>query len=365
MDIALLNDAFEAFNQATEKIQSSYDSLEKETNKLRLEVEEKNAKLEAVSGLLESVLMNSNSGLIAVDSDGHILIKNKIAEDIESYCDAHFLKDHVFMIKESGIYEIDVNDNYFRISVGALDSEEQSGFVYVVDNITQLKTLEIEKHRNEKLSLMGEMAANIAHEIRNPLGSIELFASLLSRELSDNDGQLKLTDSIIKGVRTINSTISNILHFTREMKLDIGKHHLADISDDVVLYLRHLMVDKGIKFINQIDEHHCIHCDDELMKQVMMNLIHNAIDAVDEGGVIQIRSQETAADTVFIIEDNGGGITDDFLKKLFIPFQTTKAKGTGLGLSIVYKIIKAHRGNIIPESDGSSFSRFIVKIPKK
>lgn len=364
MDITLLNEAFDAFNKATENIQSSYDSLQKETAKLRLEVEDKNVKLEEMSYLLESVLMNSNSGLIAISSNGDILIKNKIAEDIELYCGKNFYSENVFKLNESGIYEFEVNNNFFRISVGKLKMDKQSGFVYILDNVTNIKKFELEKQRNEKLSLMGEMAANIAHEIRNPLGSIELFASLLSRELAKDESQKRLTDSIIKGVRTINSTISNILHFTREMKLDIQKHFVADIADDVVLYLRHLMLEKGIKFINKIDENHCIYCDSELIKQVVMNLIHNSIDAVSEGGIIVIESQETAKETLFIIQDNGSGISEDFLNKLFIPFQTTKAKGTGLGLSIVYKIIKAHKGNIIPESDGISYSKFSVKIPK-
>jgi two-component system sensor histidine kinase FlrB len=207
------------------------------------------------------------------------------------------------------------------------------------------------------------MAANIAHEIRNPLGGIELFASLLGRDLEDSPDKKRLTHSIIKGVRTINSIISNILLFTKEIQLEIKEHFLSDIVDDVILYLQHIMRDKEIRFINNISEESKIKCDAELFKQVVMNIVHNSVDAVKSGGEIRIESGADGTESWFTITDNGSGIEPSMTGKLFMPFQTTKAKGTGLGLAIVYKIIKAHGGNIEADSDGKTYTTFRVAVP--
>jgi two-component system sensor histidine kinase FlrB len=263
-----------------------------------------------------------------------------------------------------GLYEIQPKKGiYLKISHGAFTAGGLSGNVYVIDDISDLKALELERQRDEKLKLMGEMAANIAHEIRNPLGSIELFASLLGRDLETEPEKKRLTHSIIKGVRTINSIISNILLFTKEIQLEIKEHFLSDIVDDVILYLQHVMRDKDVRFINNIAEEQKYICDSELFKQVVMNIVHNAIDAVHVGGEIVIDSGRENGEDFFVITDNGSGIDSEMAGKLFMPFQTTKAKGTGLGLAIVYKIVKAHGGNIEADSDGRSRTSFRVSVP--
>lgn len=363
-ELEMLMEAFDQFNKASKQLEEKYAIIEEEAKKLREEVQEKNAELSKLSSLLESVLYNSNSCVIAVDEDFNILVKNPVAEKLLGE-----LGDEKFLImlrkfSKSGVFDHEEEERTFRLSVGFLDTEEQKGYVFVINDITHLKNLEMEKSRDEKLKLMGEMAANIAHDIRNPLGSIELFASLLERDLHRNESGMKLTRSIIKGVRTINSIISNILIFTKEIQLEKTEQHVADIVDDVILYMQHLMRDKNIKFKNLIGEEDKIKCDKELFKQVVMNLIHNAIDAVDSGGVITMESFSGKTASGFTVSDNGSGINSDMRKKLFIPFQTTKAKGTGLGLAIVYKIIKAHEGNISVDSDGSSYTKFKIELPQ-
>lgn len=365
LNVELLNEAFETFNQATEKLQSSYNHLQKEASKLRNEVEEKNKQLEEMSSLTQAIIMNTTSAMIATDDKNNILIKNKSAEELEKDYGGSFFNNYIFSVSSERPSEIQYDYNHFRVSRGNFASGKYKGSVFVIDDVTEIKKLEKEQQRNEKLKLMGEMAANIAHEIRNPLGSIELFASLLKRDLSEDSEKNRLTDSIVKGVRTINSTISNILLFTKEIKINKSEIHLSDIVDDVVLFMGHLIKDKSINFQNKINEDHTIYCDVELMKQVIMNILHNSIEAVDNGGFVGITSKVENNETCIIIQDNGCGISSEFIQNLFVPFQTTKAKGTGLGLSIVYKIIKAHGGNIIPDSDGKSYTMFTIKIPDR
>ncbi|MGA1862808.1 ATP-binding protein [Deferribacter thermophilus] len=362
-ELELLNEAFNIFNTATEKLQESYQKLKEETEKLRKEVEEKNQKLEETSSLLSSVLMSTNNAIVAIADDNSIILSNKkYKEYYEIYGDQFLSK--LIEFKAEGSYEFDLKGAIFRVHIGKFEHSDVKGWTYSVEDITHLKELEEEHRRDEHLKSMGVMAANIAHEIRNPLGSIELFASLLARDLKNDNEKRVLIESVLKGVKSINSTISNILLFTKEVIVNKKEYYLSDIVDDVVLYLRHLMNDKKIKFVNKIDENFTIYCDNELMKQVFMNLIHNSIDAVNTGGIISVSCYQEGDFDIIIVEDNGCGINEDFMKKIFIPFHTSKTKGTGLGLSIVYKIIKAHSGNIYVESDGKSYTKFIIKLKR-
>lgn len=350
IDVQLLKEVVDAVNRTTESLKESYALLQK--------------KLEQTQGLLDSVLDNTNSAIIAQDNKNGVFLKNRRAKELIE----ELGYDKVFGILSSfnttGVHDYDDEGRrYFRLSVSALKSEDSEGFVYVMDDITRLKKFEQEKQRNERLRIMGEMAANIAHEVRNPLGSIELYASLLARDLEQEPDKKRLTTSIIKGVRTINAVISNTLLFAKEIKINPSKHVLVDIVDEVVLYLQHIIRDKKVRVINKLDEEHIVFCDEDMYKQVIMNLIGNAVDAVNIGGEITVTSEMTEKETILHIRDNGCGIDEDMLSRLFMPFQTTKAKGTGLGLSISYKIIKAHGGDITAESNSIDYTMFTVTLP--
>ncbi len=349
IDVNLLKEVVDAVNRTTASLQESYSLLQK--------------KLEQTQGLLDSVLDNTNSAIIAQDDKNGVFLKNRKAKELINELGHGKIFGILSLFSTTGIHDYDDGKRYFRLSVSALKSNDSEGFVYVMDDITRLKKFEQEKQRNEKLRIMGEMAANIAHEVRNPLGSIELYASLLSRDLENDPDKKRLTTSIIKGVRTINAVISNTLLFAKEIKINPAKHILVDIVDEVVLYLQHIIRDKKVKIINKLDEEHIVFCDEDMYKQVIMNLIGNAVDAVNINGEITVTSEMTEKETILYIRDNGCGIDSDMLSRLFMPFQTTKAKGTGLGLSISYKIIKAHGGDIIAESNGRDYTMFTVILP--
>jgi two-component system sensor histidine kinase FlrB len=362
LSIEELKKAFNDFTSASKVIEQTYGYLKEEISHLKDELKSKNERLAELSLLLESIVMNMRSGFIVVDIKGQILLKNNILSNY-SGDDKHII-DNIIDEKYPGIYEKEIGERVFKITVDSINFQNNEVLIYLVDDVTDIKNLEKEKHRDEKLKLMGEMAANIAHEIRNPLGSIELYSSVLLRSLK-NEKDISLINSIIKGLKTINNIISNILVFNRDINVDIRKHYVSDIVDDVVLYLRHLMVGKKIEFQNRVGDDDIIYCDGEYLKQVIMNLLHNSIESVEEGGQIIIYSTEDDKSTKIVVEDNGCGIKKEYFDKLFIPFQTNKPKGTGLGLSIAYKIVKEHGGNIYPESDGSTSTKFTIELPKR
>lgn len=363
VDIALLSQAMEAFNEATIKLQSSYELLQDEARKLREEIEDKNRELSYMSNLLESVLNNTRSSIILINSDGNIVMKNLSGEKLLDELGEAFVMDMLSsMPEDEGVADYDNgNDRFFRLSSGQLATGDIKGTVFVIDDITNIKKFEMEKQQGERLQLMGEMVANIAHEIRNPLGSMELYATFLERDLADT-GQKRYANNIIKAIRIINGTISNTLLFTKEMKPQKQTYVLADIVDEVILYLQHALKEKRVTIVNKLDENHMVSCQKDLFRQVVMNIVHNAIDAVAEEGQVTIGSEESDGWLRLYIRDNGCGIRAENRSKLFLPFQTTKAKGTGLGLSIAYKIVKAHDGDITMDSDGASFTEFVIHL---
>ncbi|MGB9730838.1 MULTISPECIES: sensor histidine kinase [Calditerrivibrio] len=361
--IELLRKAFETFNEATVKLQNSYNQLQEEAERLRKEIEKKNVELKEKTELLDAVMMNATSAIIVTDNYNNIILKNNSATILLESSSKAF-QEKLLGIKNPSVSVIEENEKYYNVSLGKFTLSDKNGYIYIIDDITNIKEIEKEQRRNENLKLMGEMAAGIAHDIRNPLGSIEIFATLLRRDLEGDREKENLLNSIIKGVKTINNTISNILLFTKDIRLNKKYVYIADIVDDVILFMKHLMNDKKIVFQNRIGDNDQIYCDIELIKQVVMNIIHNAIDAVPQGGKITIYSEETSTSSSIFIEDNGPGISPDFIDKIFLPFHSKKAKGTGLGLSIVYKIIKAHNGNIYPISKPGQ-TIFKITLPKE
>jgi len=332
------------------------DRLIEELKKQTAEFERKHASthklIQETDELLHSVINNIDSAIIATSVKKSVFLKNKLAmQMIDKYSEDR-LFDILRRYTQEGVYDFELDNSSFHLNISSIKTDDNLVYVYVIKDTTKLKKLEEDRLRNEKLQLMGEMVANITHEIRNPLGSIELFSSLLARDLENDSDKKRLAFSIIKGVRNINALISNTLLFTKEIKVDKNEFILSDLVDEVVLYLQHIIRDRSIKFINKLDINHKVYCDSDMYKQVVMNIISNACDAVeDKVGRIEAISYERDSMLYLSISDNGSGISKEMLPKLFMPFQTTKAKGTGLGLSIAYKIIKSHNGDITVKSD--------------
>ncbi len=234
----------------------------------------------------------------------------------------------------------------------------------------QESTLEQDKlreqaERNKRLAAVGEMSARIAHELRNPLGSIELFASLLKKGLSEEPEKQSWTDHIHTAVSAMDYALTNMLFFTGKANPHFQKTDLKKIIEEASLFATHLLQQKEIHFVASLDAlTEPIDCDEDLLRQIFVNLILNAIDALKNGGHLTIRAASEAKQVQIFIQDTGCGIPEDQLSKIFDPFFTTKNKGTGLGLAIVYSAIVAHNGTIEVKSKVLEGTVFTVTLPK-
>lgn len=401
----VLGQAFQAFNEATQQLQGSYDNLKERVKTLDLELAKKNEELEKnltekeeVKNYLNNILESLTTGVIVLDKQGNITKFNKTAGWITGLApESCFGKplpdlfhDDLFENMASRLAKTgegplsldrEINAaNGRRIHIRASASpvrdpnEAQIGTVLIVQDMTQVRHLEIEAQRNQRLRAMGEMAAGIAHEIRNPLGSIELFASLLKKDVEPDEEKCKLVEHIRSGVKNMDRIISTLLLFAKSPRPSQQK---CDIDQLLSKLLEGAFPDH-IKIVRKFGKSGAlVNGDQELLKQVFINLIRNAVQAMPNGGELGITTQkggslstrsETGNDRrqfiTITVSDTGGGISSENLAKIFNPFFSTKDKGTGLGLSISHNIIKAHQGTLDAESEKGERTSFIVKLPR-
>jgi len=223
-----------------------------------------------------------------------------------------------------------------------------------------------ELQRRERLAALGEMAAGVAHEIRNPLGGIGLYVSLLARELADRPDQLDLVRRMAVGVRSLESVVGDILMFAGEGKPDCREVSLGVILDSVLTHTAGRTEAQGATIDVQPDlEGVTLCCDAGQVERALLNLILNALDAAGDRGHVWVRGGD-GRDGMFslVVEDDGPGIDPAFVDRIFHPFFTTKAGGTGLGLAIVHRIAEAHGGNVVAgQRDDGDGAAMVLSLP--
>jgi len=352
---------------------------------------------QAMGDLYQYIFESLNIAVMMLTEAGKIIALNPAAEQLtgmtsdfvlgrhfddilgtEHFSHPKLRFNHFYEMKEVSAIETQLNckEKTFRdIRVTALpvksSSGESFGLALMLQDVTRIKKLEEEANRNGRLAAMGEMAVQIAHDIRNPLGSIELFASLLQKDLQGLEESQKLADHISSGVRSINNIVSNLLLFIKpEQQTDMQVLDLHKPLKDSLFFAEHL-INSGKSIELRTDfcpQELTIRGDAELLSQVSLNLILNAIQAMPDGGRLSISTKkisdvQSGQAAEIKIADTGCGIPQANLPKIFDPFFTTKKNGTGLGLSIVHNITKAHDGHIDISSTETSGTTCIVTFP--
>ncbi len=242
-----------------------------------------------------------------------------------------------------------------------------SGLVLIEDK-TELRRLEKQAALHSRLTGMGEIAIELAHEIRNPLASIGLFAETLERELGGEPSLCPLASQILAGVKSLEHLVSNTLQFARPRRLSVSRVSLAQILADALMFVEHPIMQKAIKpdFDLSRAPHACVSGDAEQLRQVFLNLFLNAIQAMDEGGTLAVRLvPATDGGWQITVHDDGHGIAPENLPRIFDPFFTTREKGSGIGLAVVHSIVVAHGGRIETESEPGKGTTFRLTLPER
>lgn len=261
---------------------------------------------------------------------------------------------------------------FMEISTSFLADEtgKTSGLVAVIRDVTEWKELNEEITRNKRLAALGRLSAGIAHEIRNPLSSIRGLAQFIAHTFSPEDERRVDLNTIIQEVDRLNNLVIQVLDYAKMKKLNLSYFSLTELIREIVELFQKQIDQKKIEF--------CLHfalsdtfleADKDQIRQVLMNIIINAIQAISKEGKIKIETEEfvyKGKPTIkLVVEDTGMGITEQNLPHIFDPFFSTKDQGSGLGLSIVFTLVESHQGEIKVESKEGRGTKFIIFLPKK
>lgn len=229
--------------------------------------------------------------------------------------------------------------------------------------------------RSKRLAALGEMAAGIAHEVRNPLGSIRLYAQLLDQDLARMPEQQKLAGKIGDAARALEAVVGDVLTFAKELRLQREGHEGRVLFEQALDQCRAEVERLGVRVVMEGERE--VRGDGTLLVQALVNVMRNAVEAMGEKKdgerVLRLRVEgrrmaRTRASveecTVLMVRDTGPGMGDEVVERMFNPFFTTRASGTGLGLAIVHRIVDAHGGRIVVQSEPGVGTEFEIVLPE-
>lgn len=338
------------------------------------ELERKKIDYSKLEALYRDIVENVESGLISLDRDGHIGFLNKAGEDILGYRFDELYKESVSKIfpwidlKRKGqlrgeaiFKKKDGKDIFLGFSISP--SRDIGGKVMVFQDITKVKEMEEQVMRSEKLAAIGELAAGIAHEIRNPIASISGSTEILKEELGGSNHLKPLMDIILREADRLNRLVTDFLQFSKPALPQKEVFPLKDLINETLLSLRgNPDWNQDVKVEVQIPNSLSLYGDSGQLRQVFLNLFLNAVQAMPHGGILHISALNRDGLVEVSVQDTGLGIPQEIKGKIFDPFFTTKENGTGLGLTIVHQIIKNHQGEIQVKSEFARGTKVTLRL---
>lgn len=323
----------------------------------------------------DRIFDSMGSGLITTDGGGRIYLFNRAAENITGRGMDEALhmtirelfpeiqQDHAMRF-ETWTRRTNGKEIYLRFSVSPvmIDDKDTAGYVWCIDDLTELRLLERQVRQKEQMAAIGTMSAGIAHEIRNPLASITGSFNLLQSELQLSPDQGRLAAIITRETDRLNRTITEFLSYARTPAPKARSIDLSNLISETVSLMRNSPELKPTHSIDTRLESVTRSVDESMMRQVFYNLATNAFRAMPNGGRLTIRLEARNGGARIQFEDTGKGMDEEELKKLFVPFNSSFSKGTGLGLPIVYQIVNAHNGTISVKSRRGIGSVFAIDL---
>jgi PAS domain S-box-containing protein len=255
------------------------------------------------------------------------------------------------------------------------DAGRLVGATLFIKDLTRVEQIEERGRLRDRLAALGEMAAAIAHEVKNPLASIEVMAGVLKRQLAERPEALETLDDIIKEAKMANAIVVEVLEFVRPIQLQVERVGLDEVLKDSITLAEGQKRRGAVTISTDLDPAvPDLMADPHQLRQLFSNLLANAFEALGGEGHVDLRStlmpedeasgpEDSSPQVVIEVRDNGPGISHEDLERIFSPFFTTKPQGTGLGLAIVRKVVDAHEGRIDAVSAPGRGATFRVMLP--
>lgn len=329
-------------------------------------------------------------GVIVTDSDNKIILINRAMEEFLAipkeraysqqleYCnfdpEVKVLLDNRTE-KNERIIDREIHlrrtDKAFTLTVlPLLHNEENVGNIIILVDITEKKKREIQLRQAESLAALTTLSAGVAHEIKNPLASIDIHIQLLRKQIAKRKGEnVKNMENLLiivkEEIDRLNSIVQDFLFAVRPMNMNLSRENINEIMKEMMDFLKYELQEADVAVMLEFEESLPeVSVDPKYLKQALLNVVKNSIEALDGGGRLNVKTEEASDGDVLIhIIDNGKGIPENIMGKIFEPYFTTRKFGTGLGLVIVYKIIKELGGDIKVSSKENEGTVFSIKLP--
>ncbi len=347
------------------------------------------SRLRRVEAFRDILISSLPVGLIATNNKGKIILYNRSSQEFTGITEEKAINastrvfENIPEISEAFqntgghpakayMKEVQVNSvagghhtlQLNRLSI--IDREQKfAGTLLLMQDLSQVKKLEEELRRSERLAALGKMAAGVAHELRNPLSSIKGLALLLQSHFHEDNGDRETATILVQEVERLNRSISELLDYARPQRLRKESVDLRKLVHKAVSLIRIDAETAGIGLTTFFQEGlPMVDADEDKLNQVLLNLLLNGIQAIEEGGHLGVRVGATDRKIEIVVTDSGCGISAKDLGRVFDPYFTTKPEGTGLGMAMSAKIIEEHGGEIHLQSMLGQGTSVIVEIPR-
>jgi two-component system sensor histidine kinase PilS (NtrC family) len=357
---------------------------------VNVELQDQRGALEDLQALHANIVSSISGGLITTDLEGRIKLMNPAAkallarqhESLEGVIVDSLFVDPLpsevsgFLRREVRAAAPNGGERTFAVTVSPLRVADRGnvGYVFTLDDLTEIRRLEREVRMRDRLAAVGRLASGIAHEIRNPLSSIAGSVKVLSGISALTEDQRVLVEIVTRESERLNSIISDFLDYSREKKLQMRPVDLVVLLDETLVLLQNRLsipdpLSTKPKPAIQIEREFKVseawaYGDGDKLKQVFWNIAQNAVRAMPNGGILNVTLAEDGESWRIGIVDNGVGMSPQRLEKVFEPFQSGFEGGTGLGLAIVYQIVQAHGGDIGVQSEQGVGTEVVLRFTR-
>ncbi|HEU4325282.1 MAG TPA: ATP-binding protein [Roseiflexaceae bacterium] len=330
---------------------------------------------ERMRARVASILASLDSGVLTIDSDGRLTVANNTAGRLLGSVgwDEADLRQNLHAALDagrSGFHQLAVRGRTLAVRRAPLRGPggEAVGTVLVLDDITELRALEEQIQRAQRLASLGRLAGGLAHEIRNPLGIVRAAAQVLDSTLATTPQLREYTQVMQTEVDRVDRLIEQLLAYARPRTLQRGPVEPGQLVGRVVELTQVVAARQQVQLVAEVTPGlPPVEGDAELLHQALVNLVLNALQATPAGGTVTITTQLCSTDrppvVAIRVQDTGQGITPDDLPRIFDPFFTTRDDGIGLGLSIVQQIVQEHRGTVEALNRPGAGAAFVVRLP--
>jgi signal transduction histidine kinase len=385
--------AFRSFANAAGSLENSYSQLQMEVSRLRLQLEKANQDLtqsleenKRIRAYLSRTLECLPCGVLVVGREYKMKLANSAGLCLLGMCQSSTQASMSISKEVMGKLhavtgsqlagaetewpvETEDGQRFLSVSHTMLDDGSDREWIFILRDITESKRLERERETARRTQDLAQMAMLLAHEIRNPLGSLELFAGLLADATEDRPVLHKWVDQVQAGLRTLSATVNNVLQFHSEPRSDLRPVDIAELLRETLDFLQPLARQRGMRLEFNVHGAETTFCGDvHRLQQVFFNLALNAFRAMSPGGVLRVsvdgsdHADEPAIRVVF--RDEGTGIPSLMLSRIFDAGFTTNPGSPGLGLALTKKVVEQHKGNIQVESDTGKGTTFTLMFPR-